>query len=37
MTIYDFLTYLRDAHGTDLIGALLQAAPLAFARRLAGS
>ena len=37
VTIYDFLTYLRDAHGTDLIGALLQAAPLAFARRLAGS
>ena len=36
VTIYDFLTYLRDAHGTDLPGALIRAAPLAFARRLAG-
>ena len=37
VTIYDFLTYLRDAHGTDLAGALVRAAPLAFARRLAGA
>ena len=36
VTIYDFLTYLRDAHGTDLPGALARAAPLAFARRRAG-
>jgi D-alanine-D-alanine ligase len=33
VTIYDFLTYLRDAHGTDLPGALARAAPLAHARR----
>lgn len=33
VTIYDFLTYLRDAHGTDLPGALLRAVPLAFGRR----
>ena len=33
VTIYDFLIYLRDAHGTDLPGALARAAPLAFARR----
>ena len=33
VTIYDFLTYLRDAHGTDLVGALVRAAPLAHARR----
>lgn len=37
VTIYDFLTYLRDAHGADLPGALARAAPLAFARRLAGA
>ena len=35
VTIYDFLTYLGDAHGVDLIGALTRAAPLAFARRSA--
>jgi D-alanine-D-alanine ligase len=35
VTIYDFLTYLRDAHGTDLPGALARAAPLAHARRVA--
>lgn len=35
VTIYDFLTYLRDAHGADLAGALAAAAPLAFARRAA--
>ena len=35
VTIYDFLTYLHDAHGTDLPGALAVAAPLAFARRKA--
>lgn len=33
VTIYDFLTYLRDAHGTDLAGAIARAAPLAYARR----
>ncbi|MEK0083568.1 D-alanine:D-lactate ligase-like protein [Benzoatithermus flavus] len=36
VTIYDFLTYLRDAHGTDLPGALVRAAPSAFARRARG-
>ena len=35
VTIYDFLTYLGDAHRVDLIGALTRAAPLAFARRRA--
>lgn len=35
VTIYDFLTYLRDAYATDLAGALLRAAPLAYARRKA--
>jgi D-alanine-D-alanine ligase len=34
VTIYDFLTYLRDAHGTDLPGALARAAPLAHVRRV---
>lgn len=34
VTIYDFLTYLRDVHATDLPGALTRAVPLAFARRL---
>jgi hypothetical protein len=37
VTIYDFLTYLRDVHGTDLPGALVRAAPPAFARRLVGA
>ncbi|MFL5335858.1 MAG: hypothetical protein ACJ8H8_22425 [Geminicoccaceae bacterium] len=37
VTIYDFMTYLRDNFGTDLPGALIRAAPLAFARRLAGA
>jgi D-alanine-D-alanine ligase-like ATP-grasp enzyme len=35
VTIYDFLTYLRDAHGTGLPEVLARAAPLAHARRLA--
>jgi D-alanine-D-alanine ligase len=35
VTIYDFLTYLRETHGTDLPGALARAAPLAHARRVA--
>jgi D-alanine-D-alanine ligase len=35
VTIYDFLTYLRDVHGTDLPEALVRAVPLAFARRKA--
>jgi D-alanine-D-alanine ligase len=34
VTIYDFLTYLRDAYGLGLPEALARAAPLAFARRL---
>jgi D-alanine-D-alanine ligase len=37
VTIYDFLTYLRDAYATDLPGALARAAPLAFRRRIAAS
>jgi D-alanine-D-alanine ligase-like ATP-grasp enzyme len=37
VTIYDFLTYLRDGHDTDLPSALVRAAPLAFARRIASS
>jgi D-alanine-D-alanine ligase len=37
VTIYDFLTYLRDVHGPDLPGALVRAAPVAFARRIASS
>jgi D-alanine-D-alanine ligase len=36
VTIYDFLTYLRDAHGADLPEALARAAPLAHARRRQG-
>jgi D-alanine-D-alanine ligase-like ATP-grasp enzyme len=35
VTIHDFLTYLRDAYGTDLPGALARAAPVAHARRVA--
>jgi D-alanine-D-alanine ligase-like ATP-grasp enzyme len=35
VTIYDFLTYLREAHRTDLPGALARAAPPAHARRVA--
>lgn len=37
VTIYDFLTYLREAYGVDLPGALARAAPLAFARRIAAA
>lgn len=33
ITIYDFLTYLKDAYGTDLAGAMVEAATAAFARR----
>ena len=33
VTIYDFLTYLREEHGTDLPAALARAVPLAFTRR----
>lgn len=33
VTIYDFLTYLRDRHGLELPQALARAAPLAWARR----
>jgi hypothetical protein len=35
VTIYDFLAYLRDAHGTGLADALARAAPLAHGRRAA--
>jgi D-alanine-D-alanine ligase len=35
VTIYDFSTYLREAHGTDLPEALARAVPLAHARRVA--
>lgn len=33
VTIYDFLTYLREHHATDLPAALARAVPLAFTRR----
>lgn len=37
VTIYDFLTYLREAYEVDLPSALARAAPLAFARRIAAA
>lgn len=35
ITIYDFLTYLRETHGLGLAAAIAKAAPLAYARRTA--
>lgn len=36
VTIYDFLTYLREAHGLDLPGAIARAAATAWRRRASG-